>query len=68
MIQSLLHCSCCSLVGFYLSFRPARFLISSLTIGPLFVHTLSGPQAFFRNFSSGHQLSLTVMPRLPSSV
>ncbi|MBO5823661.1 MAG: CRISPR-associated protein Cas5 [Prevotella sp.] len=49
-------------------FRPALCLISLLTIGPLFIHTLSGPQAFFRNFSSGHQLSFTVMPRLPSSV
>ena len=49
-------------------FRPALCLISLLTIGPLLIHTLSGPQAFFRNLSSGHQLSFTVMPRLPSSV
>ena len=31
--------------------------ISSATCGPLFCQTLLGPQAFFRNFSSGVQLS-----------
>lgn len=47
---------------------PAFFTISSATCGPLFCQTLLGPQAFFRNFSSGVQLSFRRILEEPSSV
>ena len=47
---------------------PAFALMESLTAGPLFSQMLHGPLAFFRYFSVGVQLFLTMMHDEPSSV